>query len=52
MLQRESHTRATLDELLPFTMYNCCVSLQTTLANSTEVCQQEMTPEDGTKYIT
>ena len=48
VLDLESHTQATLDELLPFTMYNCCVSLQTTLANTTEVCQQKLTPEDGT----
>ena len=37
----------TIDQLLPYQMYNCCVSLQTALANSTETCQQQRTAEDG-----
>lgn len=37
----------TVDRLLPFHIYNCCVSLQTTMGNSTESCQQQRTAEDG-----
>ena len=43
----ENVTRVTIEECLPYTTYNCCVSLQTESANSTEICRQEMTPEDG-----
>ena len=38
---------ATIDQLLAFQVYNCCVFLQTTMANSTETCQQQRTAEDG-----
>ena len=40
-------TLVTMDRLLPFQLYNCCVSLQTAMANSTETCQQQRTAEDG-----
>ena len=40
-------TLVAIDQFLPFQTYNCCVSLQTTMANSTEVCQQQTTEEDG-----
>lgn len=42
-------TQVIIDELLPFQTYNCCVLLQTTMANSTEACQEQETPEGG-KY--
>ena len=43
-------TQIIIEQCLPFSMYNCCVSLQTTQANSTAVCQQQSTPEDGKSY--
>ena len=43
--------QVTIDQLHPFQTYNCCVLLQTTMANSTETCQQQDTSEDG-KFIT
>ena len=59
LVQRSSHsclyklsnvTQANIiEQYLPYSTYNCCVSLQTTQANSTAVCQQQRTPEDG-KY--
>ena len=42
-------TQVNIEQCLPYSTYNCCVSLQTTQANSTAVCQQQRTPEDG-KY--
>ena len=39
---------ATLDGLIPYNTYNCCVSVRTTLATSPSVCQNARTPEDGT----
>ena len=36
-----------LDRLIPYNTYNCCVSVQTTLANSSVVCQAARTPEEG-----
>ena len=42
-----NETLVTIDRLLPYQTYNCCVSLQTALANSTETCQQQRTAEDG-----
>ena len=39
---------ATLDGLLPYSTYNCCVSVRTTLATSPSACQNARTPEDGT----
>ena len=38
---------ADIEGLLPHNSYNCCLSLQTTLANSSSVCQQVQTPQDG-----
>ena len=43
----ENVTQVIIDQCLPFSTYNCCVSLQTTQANSTAMCQQQRTPEDG-----
>lgn len=40
-------TQVIVNQLHPFQMYNCCVLLQTTMANSTETCLQEETSEDG-----
>ena len=40
-------TQVLIEQCLPYSAYNCCVSLQTTQANSTAVCQQQRTPEDG-----
>ena len=40
-------TQVIIEQCLPYSTYNCCVSLQTTQANSTAVCQQQSTPEDG-----
>ena len=40
-------TLVTIERLLAFQGYNCCVLLQTTMANSTETCQQQRTAEDG-----
>ena len=40
-------TQVTIDQCLPYKTYNCCVSLHTTLANSTEICQQQRTLEEG-----
>lgn len=40
-------TQATIDECLPYQTYNCCVSLHTTLGNSTEVCKLQRTLQDG-----
>ena len=40
-------TLVIIDQLLAFQVYNCCVLLQTTMANSTETCQQQRTAEDG-----
>ena len=37
----------TLDGLYPDSNYNCCISLQTTLANSSAICQSAQTPQDG-----
>ena len=36
------------DGLLPFTPYNCCVSMETTKANSSAACQKGVTLEEGT----
>lgn len=36
-----------LVSLTPYNTYNCCISLQTTLANSSLVCQVARTPEKG-----
>ena len=35
------------DELLPYTTYNCCVSMETTKANSSAACQEGLTLEEG-----
>ena len=43
----ENVTEVIIDDCLPYQVYNCCVSLQTTLANSTEICQQQRTFEGG-----
>ena len=43
-------TQVTVNQLNPFQVYNCCVLLQTTMANSTETCQQQETSEDG-KFV-
>ena len=40
-------TQATIDECLPYQRYRCCVSVHTTLANSTEVCELQRTLQDG-----
>ena len=45
----ENVTQVIVDHCLPFETYNCCVSLQTTLANSTATCQLGKTLEEG-KY--
>ena len=37
----------TFDGLFPYSNYNCCISLQTTLANSSVICRMAQTPEDG-----
>lgn len=42
-----SEREVVLDRLLPYNTYNCCVSIQTTLANSSAVCQKAQTPEEG-----
>ena len=44
----ENTTQAEINGLAPFTMYNCCVSLQMTQANSTAICQEQRTLEGGT----
>ena len=36
-----------VEALMPYSYYNCCVSVETTLANSTGVCQSTQTPQDG-----
>ena len=36
-----------LVSLTPYNTYNCCVSMETTLANSSAVCQAARTPEKG-----
>ena len=36
-----------LVSLTPYITYNCCISIQTTLANSSVVCQAARTPEKG-----
>ena len=36
-----------IDGLLPYNTYNCCISVQTTMANSSVVCQQAPTLEEG-----
>ena len=36
-----------LGGLSPHSNYNCCILLQTTLANSSAVCQNAQTPQDG-----
>ena len=36
-----------LEGLAPYSTYNCCVSIQTTLANSSVVCLTVQTPEEG-----
>lgn len=33
--------------LLPYTSYNCCVSVKTTIANSSVVCHEGTTLEEG-----
>ena len=40
-------TQVTIDDCLPYKTYDCCVSLFTAQANSTEICEQQRTPEDG-----
>ena len=47
IFEQDNRTHIKMEGFLPFTTYNCCISLQTTLANSTEVCQEQMTLEDG-----
>ena len=47
MLQNVTQTE--INNVVPFTTYNCCVSLQTTQANSIAICQQQRTPEEGTQ---
>ena len=42
-------TQTEINNVAPFTTYNCCVSLQTTQANSVAICQQQRTPEEGTQ---
>lgn len=44
-LQHE--TQVSMTDFLPNEAYNCCVSLQTSLAVSPHVCHQQTTPEDG-----
>ena len=36
------------DGLLPYTTYNCCVSMETTKANSSAACLEGTTLEEGT----
>ena len=36
------------DGLLPYSTYNCCVSMETTKANSSAACQEGTTLEEGT----
>ena len=43
----ENVTQVIVDQCLPAITYNCCVSLQTTLANSTAICQLGKTLEEG-----
>ena len=45
----ENVTQTEINNVAPFTTYNCCVSLQTTQANSIAICQQQRTPEEGTQ---
>lgn len=35
------------DGLLPYTTYNCCVSMEATIANSSAACQEGVTLEEG-----
>ena len=41
-------TDALFDGLLPYTSYNCCVSMVTTKASSSAACQEGTTLEEGT----
>ena len=45
-------TEVTIDNFLPYKTYDCCVSFFTEQANSTEICEQQRTPEDGTVSYT
>ena len=36
-----------IESLVPYNTYNCCLSIMTTLANSSMVCRQAQTPEAG-----
>ena len=40
-------TQFIIGDCLPYKAYKCCVSLHTTLANSTEVCRQQRTLQAG-----
>lgn len=46
-LANKNATQVIIEKLLPFTMYTCCASIETTMANSTTTCLQQRTPEDG-----
>ena len=43
----EDSTGVSFDGLLPYTAYNCCVSMETTKANSSAACQDGITLEEG-----
>ena len=47
-LRLQNTTQTEIKNVAPFTVYNCCVSLQTTQANSTAICQEQRTLEGGT----
>ena len=40
-----------LQGLLPYNTYNCCMSVQTTLANSSAVCKKARTLEEGLQFV-
>ena len=50
-LANKNVTQVTIEQLLPFKKYTCCVSIQTAMANSTATCQQQRTQEDGNSII-
>ncbi len=43
--------RAVLRGLLPYTMYSCCVAVETDTGRSPPSCVQQTTLEEGTKDI-
>ena len=48
IIRLENTTQAEINNVAPFTAYNCCVSLRTSQANSTAICQEQTTLEEGT----